>query len=164
MGLDVAKCSKCVAGVCETPQVEPPKSPCPEVCEIPSGGECSFHPEFVKRQHHVNLCRNPKKRYRQYWSEVYGDAAPSKKTRKKREPYRKPIDTTEWFTARYNAAGVTSDPTLPELLAKLARCRSAGCPHLLADVCTRWRGATCLSKHRERWFEKLMLRDCDQWT
>ena len=68
-----------------------------------------------------------------------------------------PIDAVEWFTARHAELDV-ADLTLPELLAKVALCRSSGCEHLVDDVCTRSHGSAC--KYRERWFELLALGDC----
>ena len=159
----MAKCSKCASGVCEAPKVEPPKSPCPEVCEIPTGGECSFHPEFPKRQHHVNLCRHPKKRYRQYWDWVYGGGEPTKKIRKKRVPRRKSVDAKEWFTLRYTRIrhNFPDGPSLAELLAKVDRCRAADCGHLVDDVCSRGQWSACrLHLH---WFSLLMYEDCNLW-
>ncbi len=60
---------------------------CPIQCETPSGGVCSHHPGFVKRQIHVDHCRNPRKRYRQYWDDLYnGVPRPSKKSRVRKGP------------------------------------------------------------------------------
>lgn len=72
-----------------------------------------------------------------------------------------PVDAAAWFTAYYAKQKLTSPP-LADMLAKVERCRSAGCDKLQNDICTMQGVTDC--KRRSIWFGNLTgAAACQHW-
>lgn len=67
-------------------------------------------------------------------------------------PAPTPVDAAAWMTTYYAKQDYPMLP-LSAILAKLERCRSAGCETLRDDVCTMLGSNAC--KQRSNWFRML---------
>jgi hypothetical protein len=70
------------------------------------------------------------------------------------------LDPVAWFTTRHaDLAHKPTTPPLPDILARLDRCLSSGCPDLIGNVCTIYEGSDC--KRLAAWFGRLLRDDCE---
>ena len=136
---------------------------CPKECSIPEGGVCEYHPTFLKRKHHVSLCRGNQKRYREFWDEKYGGITrisrlEIKVVQRQREILYilKKSLVADSLCSSLGRCKTNNRPLL-EVFNRLEQC--VVCPKFQYDHCSLDHGCDKRTVYQIR----LQRRDCEYW-